>query len=363
MNFKYNIQTRELKKGKVYDVFFYEDTPTGRKQKRLCGFKTKRDAEFAYSAYMANSISKAKLEQNSSRIIYEDAWCVYFSSVSSTLKESTLYDFKHTAAAYSDIYFKERNLATLTKQDIIGYQDWLWAKKRPDGQYYSQKYLTKVYQQFTAFYRWCMVRYEVPDVLTGVPMPNRKTQKKEHQIWTKKEFEKFIDCVKFEKYNVLFTVLFYSGVRVGEAQALKISDYNGKELYVHATYTKKTIDGTPYKITETKNYKARRVPLPKYVCEMLDEWIANNPKNKFLFGEKNPPALNPIRYSLDHAIEEAGVKRIRIHDLRHSYVSMLLSKGVTFPTVAAIIGDTLEQVIKTYAHSIEEDKLKAVKLL
>ena len=207
-----------------------------------------------------------------------------------------------------------------------------------------------------------MQRYEVPDVLYGTTIPKRKVQKKEYSIWTKEDFDKFISCDMFEKYKTLFTLLFYSGIRIGEAQALKVSDYNGKDIFVHATYSKKTLDGTPYKITETKNYKARHVPLPKACIEVLDEWVKDRHKNEFLFG-KTPVALNPIRNALDRYSESAGVPRIRIHDLRHSYVSMLISKGANFAVVAALIGDTLDQVIKTYAHSIEEDKIKVISLL
>ena len=47
---------------------------------------------------------------------------------------------------------------------------------------------------------------------------------------------------------------------------------------------------------------------------------------------------------------------IRIHDLRHSFVSMLLHKGANFMVVADLIGDTVDQVIKTYGHLYESDK-------
>ena len=58
-----------------------------------------------------------------------------------------------------------------------------------------------------------------------------------------------------------------------------------------------------------------------------------------------------------------NLKKIRIHDLRHSYVTLLMSKGANFGVIAALIGDTLEQVVKTYTRHNEDDKTKAVSML
>ncbi len=362
-NFTYNIQPRKLKNRTVYDVFFYEEMPDGSlKHKRLSGFPSKTAARDGYSNYMANTISRIKLEKDKRHVMYEDAQRVYFDHCLRMLKESSVYDFKHIAVKYSDVFFRRKNLAALTKKDIVAYQDWLWSLKRPDGELYSQKYLVKIYHQFTAFYRWCMQRYEIPDVLAGVSLPVRKTQQAEYQIWTKEEFYKFIDCVKYDKYKALFTLLFYSGVRIGEAQALKVSDYNGKDIYVHATYSKKTLDGSAYKITSTKNYKTRHVPLPKACIEVLDEWVKDRPKDEFLFG-KTPPAANPIRNALDRHSAQAGVKRLKIHEFRHTYVSMVHDNGASLVTTAALIGDTPEQVAKTYAHVFKESVEKIISTL
>ena len=54
--------------------------------------------------------------------------------------------------------------------------------------------------------------------------------------------------------------------------------------------------------------------------------------------------------------EKAGIAPIRIHDLRHSIVSMLIHMGANFTVIADLISDTVEQVIKTYGHMYETDK-------
>ena len=362
-NFTYNLQKRETKtKGTVFDVYFYITDADGRQvQKKLSGFKTKAEAIRAYSAFMEQALVHPVVKKEKAKILfYEDARRLYLQAVAPFVKESSLYDFKHTASKYHDVFFKRKNLYALTKQDVLAFQDWLWSRKKADGSTISQKYAMKVYGQFCAFYNWCMSRYEVPAVLS--PAPKKKTQKREYTVWTQDDFKRFIAEVDTPKYRALFTTLFYCGLRVGEAQALKVSDYDGSALSVHSTYTKKTLDGSPYKITETKNYKSRRVPVPAPCRAVLDEFVKNRPGDEFLFGSASPVALNSIRSVFDNRIKRADVPHIRIHDLRHSFVSLLLSKeiGASFPVVAALIGDTLEQVVKTYAHSIEEEKITVI---
>ena len=363
-NFTYNLQKRETKtKGTVYDVYFYiTDVDGKRKQKALRGFKTKADATRAFSAYMEQSLTAPKVDRNAKYLMYEDARNRYLNAVAPTVKESSLYDFKHTGSKYADVFFKRKNLHALTKQDVLDFQDWLYAKKKKDGKPYSPITVLKIYRQFKTFYSWCVQRYDVPDVVSAVPFAVRRVQKRQYTVWTQDDFNRFIAVVDNDKYRALFTTLFYSGMRIGEAQALKVADYDGSALFVHATYVKKTLDGSAYKITETKNYKARRVPLPAPCRAVLDEFVKNRSADEFLFGGGSPTSLTAIRNYFDIRISRAGVPRIRIHDLRHSYVSLLLSKevGASFPVVASLIGDTLEQVVKTYAHEREDDKIAVV---
>jgi len=365
--FKYNIQERETKKnGTLYDIYFYVNTGDGRKQKKLSGFKTKKLAKMAYEKFMEEYLVAPQKYDGKVVVRYELALREYLGYAQNNVKESSLYDFIHTAKLHYDDFFCGRDMKMITKQDIIEWQDQLWAKTYR-GKLYTQKTLSKIYGQFTVFYSWCVEHYGLENALNGVKMPKRKDNKEPRQIWTEAEFEQFIASVGKIKYKALFTTLFYCGCRVGELQALRAEDYDGQQLYIHGTFTRKTMDNSPYRITETKNYKSRFVPLPQKAIDVLNEWLAYKKahyiKNVYIFGEKNPISLNAIQEAYTNGIEKSGVKKIRIHNLRHSYVSLLMSKGANFGVIAALIGDTLEQVVKTYAHHTEEDKLKVVSLL
>ncbi len=365
-NFKYNIQPRETKNGTVYDVFFYVVTPEGRKHKRLSGFKNKTLAKKAYSDFMASFLSVPIKYDGKYDVFYKDAFRAYLGAVRLNIKESTIYDITHIFSAHVDDYFNGLKMSEITKADIICWLDGLWAKTR-NGKPYSQKTLMRIYSFFSSFYNWCAVHYNFENALNNVKPPKRRDVEEPRTIWTEYEFERFMACVDSLKYKAIFTTLFYCGCRIGELQALTPEDYDGKRFYIHSSFSQKTTDGTPYRITETKNYKSRNVPLPEKAVSIINEWLQYKQKyempNKYIFGSDTPPSRHAIQVQKDSAIAKAGIKRIRIHDFRHSYVSLLMAKGVNFGVIAALIGDTLEQVVKTYAHHIEEDKYTAVALL
>ncbi len=363
-NFNYNIQPRETKKGTVYDVFFYVVTPEGRKHKRLCGYKTKTLAKKAYTDFMANYIAVPVKYNSKSQVSFEDAFNSYLGAIQYNVKESTMYEITHIFKLHIWNDFGDKSIDSIRRQDIIQWLDTLWGKTY-NGKPYSQKTLMKVFSFFSSFYTWCVEHYCIENALKGVKTPKRRDNKEPRQIWTEHEFTHFIDSIDDLRYKALFTTLYYSGCRIGELQALRICDYDGKQLYVHSTFSQKTLDGTPYRITETKNYKSRNVPLPQKALNVLNEWLnqKNKASNDFIFGVTNPPSRHAIQVKMESTITKSGVKRIRIHDLRHSYVSLLMAQGVNFGVIAALIGDTLDQVVKTYAHHVEADKYKAVALL
>lgn len=69
------------------------------------------------------------------------------------------------------------------------------------------------------------------------------------------------------------------------------------------------------------------------------------------------------RVSQQKLADKYHVSRQAIHDLRHSFVSMLIHLGANLMVVADLIGDTVEQVTKTYGHLYESDKREIISKL
>lgn len=368
-SYAFSYRERQTKKrGVVYDVIFRIVGEDGyEKQKSLCGYASKTLAKQAYTDFMSTYIAPPKRYDHKVKLTFEFARNNYFGSLKATVKESSLYTIISCFNTHINPYFTGKDMSTIKAEDIYAWQDSLWSKTKKDGQPYSQTQLRKVRGVFSAFIHWCVKRYKIRDVISDVEAPKRRQQKREYTIWTKDQFMQFYSVIDNERYKALFYTLFFSGIRCGELQALTPSDYNGSELTIRATYNRYTLDDTPYKITQTKNYKPHKVPLPAHARAVLDNWIVykkqSEVENNFIFGAEHPISKNPIKHALDKYTKLAGLPPIRIHDFRHSYVSMLLSNGANFAVIAKLIGDTIEQVVKTYSHLIQDDLVKAVENL
>lgn len=369
MSYAFSYRERQTqKRGVVYDVIFRIIDENGyERQKSLCGYASKTLAKQAYTEFMSTYIAPPKKYNHKAKLTFEFARDNYFGALKATVKESSLYSIIGCFKMHITPYFAERDMTAIKADDIYVWQDMLWAKVKPNGQIYSQAQLKKIRNYFVAFVHWCSKRYGIHNFFENIEAPKRREQKREYTIWTKDQFMRFFAVIDNERYKALFYTLFFSGIRCGELQALTPKDYDGKSLTIRTTYTRKTMDDTAYKITQTKNYTAHRVPLPTHAQAVLNEWLEYKKKNdindNFIFGAEHPISQNPIKTALDKYTALANLPAIRIHDFRHSYVSMLLSNGANFAVIAKLIGDTIEQVVKTYSHFIKDDLEKAVNLL
>ena len=210
---------------------------------------------------------------------------------------------------------------------------------------------------FQTFLAWCESRYGIKNHLPEVQRPKRRGQKTKMQIWTKEEFERFISVVDDSMYHAFFTLLFYTGRRKGEIFALTPADINANSIVFDKSLTRKTFNGQPFEITSTKADKVQEIPVCPTVQEELKNYHGESP---FFFGGNAPIADNTLRRAFRAYCTKADVPPIRIHDLRHSFVSMLIHLGANLMVVADLIGDTVEQVTKTYGHLYESDKREII---
>ena len=359
---KYSIQERQTKKhGKVYDVVFRVVTPDGiEKQKRLSGYSTKALAKHAYAEFDTERCEHVKNNPLKRRDPGKEIPTVgelirqYIASLGNQNKESSIYDKRNIYDLFILPKYESVKINALTKEELCRWQDELWTTRNPrTGEYYSYKYLTKIRTYFSAFLTWSESRYGYPNNLTSVQRPKRRAPKTQMQFWTREQFEQFISVVDDPMWHCFFTMLFYTGRRFGEVVALTPEDVHAQTIDFDKSVTRKTLDGSTYKITSTK---AERVQSVEICPVMIDELRQYEPQSPFFFGGNRPLYDKKVVYAFEKYCTAAGLERIRIHDLRHSFVSMLLHYGANFMVVADLIGDTVEQVTRTYGHLYDADK-------
>ncbi len=358
---KYTLQERMTRRGKVYDVVFRIVTLDGiEKQKKLSGFANKTLAKQAYTDFV---ISKCELVKNNpikrknpqkEDLIVGDLIRQYLAALFNQNKDSSIYDKQNIFRLFVLPYYEKTKLKDITKEELYHWQDIIWSMKnsRTDN-FYSYNYLSKVRGHFSSFFSWCSERYSIQNPFIGMKKPKRRVPKKQMDIWTKEEFEHFISFVDNPLYHALFTLLFFTGRRKGEIFALTPADIKPDSIIFNKSLTRKTIGASPYAITSTKADKVQETPICAQVQEELKNYKGDSP---FFFGGEAPLAEMTVSRAFQKYCTLAGTKIIRIHDLRHSFVSMLIHLGANFIVVADLIGDTVEQVTKTYGHLYEADK-------
>lgn len=144
------------------------------------------------------------------------------------------------------------------------------------------------------------------------------------KFWT---VEQFNLAMKFTTpaTKAAFTLLFYSGLRVGELLALTIQDYNPASRTISVSKSLAIIGSSRY-IGPTKNSQSTRiVSIPASVCALLDK--------------------------LNVAAEKAGLEKIRLHDLRHSHASLLINLGINILAISRRLGhDDIKTTLNIYGH-------------
>ena len=209
------------------------------------------------------------------------------------------------------------------------------------------------------------------------------SRKKEMNFYTPDEFKKFIKIAKnqaqFKEKNnnslyewnfyVFFNIAFYTGLRKGEIHALRWTDIDGNYLKVTKSISQKLKKGD----TETppKNKSSiRTIQIPLPLIDILQEHKKRQQINPQY--SEDSRILGDGRCIRDTTLEErnkyyaklAGVKKIRIHDFRHSHASLLVNMGINIQQVAKRLGHTKVEITwNTYSHLYPREEERAIEIL
>lgn len=202
--------------------------------------------------------------------------------------------------------------------------------------------------------------YDLPN--NSKVMTNFKTDKTEFEVWTPEEYAKFEHVIEesYPKFVPFFHTLFWCGLRKGEARALQIDDVDIKEgtMTIRRSMSKYRAS---LKKPKTKSGE-RKIKLDSKTLEILEPLVKNN--EKWLFGSYNPFSLNTITKVFDYGVKEAGVKPIRIHDLRHSHATYLICNGANIVAVSKRLGhSSIDVTLETYTHLLDETENKLIEIL
>ena len=148
-----------------------------------------------------------------------------------------------------------------------------------------------------------------------------------------------------------------TGLRFSEALALTPADFNFKKKTLRINKSYQRLKGEDVISTPKTKNSVRTVIMPQFLCDEMQDCL------KLYYSLKPDDRIFPVtKYYLNHEMERgckaSGVKKIRVHDLRHSHVSLLINMGYTALAIGKRVGHSAEKITYRYAHlfpSVQQD--------
>ena len=338
-------------KGTWYTKFYYTDWNGERKQKKKEGFKTRGEA----LAFERDFLNK---HAGSPDITFGNLVERYMLDCEARLKETTMGTKKHMIETKILPYFKD---LPISKIDSLKVREWQTTLIN-DPNHYEQTYLKVIHNQMSAIMNYAVEYYNLPKNPAKKSMG--KKQAENMKFWTVDEFQTFIKTTEGDMtVNTIFNLFFFSGIREGELLALTLNDFDFDKNTVSITKTYARVNGKDI-IQKPKTQKSNRiVSLPLDIMEKVKEYSTHiydyKPKQRLFSYTKG----NLHRWMTKYC-EKSGVKRIRIHDLRHSHASLLVEKNVPIKAISERLGhEDVQTTLNTYSHLYPQKQEEIANLL
>ena len=296
--------------------------------------------------------------------IYEDVVKNYdIKDMKPRLKENTWLTKKHIIETKILPYFEKKNVNEITTKDVIAWQNELLAFRDEKRRPYSQTYLKTVHNQLSAIFNHAVRHYDLRSNPAAKAGNMGTEERKEMKFWTKEEYKKFADEMMDKPVSYYaFEMLYWCGIREGELLALTAGDFDFEKGTVTISKSYQRLHGEDI-ITTPKTKKSNRtIKMPQFLCEEMQDYIG------MLYGYKKkdrifPISKNYLHREMDRGSRAAGVKRIRIHDLRHSHISLLIDMGFSAVAIADRVGHESIEITYRYAHLFPSKQTEMAKKL
>jgi integrase len=324
--------------GKWFVSVYYKNWKgeTSRKVKR--GFTAKREAAEWEREFLLQSSSNLDMDFQSFVVLYQkdlknrirlNTWQTKISIIENKILP----------------YFANKKMNEIKPTDVISWQNSMIE------QGFSKTYLKSMHNQLSAIFNHAIRFYDLksnPAAKAG--NMGKKESEREMLFWTKDEYLQFADAMMDKPVSYFaFEILYWCGLRLGELLALTKADFNFEKQTIRINKSYQRINGQDI-ITDPKTPKSNRlVQMPDFLSESIKEHLSTIYKLK-----DNVRIFQITKSFLHHEMargcKEVGTKKIRIHDLRHSHVSLLIDMGFSAVAIANRVGHESIDITFRYAH-------------
>lgn len=327
---------KDDKNGTWYVQFYYKDWQGVRRKKYKRGFARKKDAqdwehEFKLKATESCDMTFSSLVE------------LYFKDMSSRLRDTTIASKRNIFDTKLLPFFGNLELVEISPSHV---RKWQSDMMKCD---FSPTYLKAINNQLSTVMNYAVKYYGLGKNPVHIAGSMGKKKADTMDFWTLEEFKKFIAAVDKPAMKLAFEVMFWTGLRVGETLALFPQDITD-DMMINVCKTTARKDGIDHFYDPKTNKSMRKVPIPEFLYDEIFDYLGKlyNPKDDEQIFYFSKSALNQ---NLDTYAALAGVKRIRVHDLRHSHASLLIEMNQPILLISDRLGhESVDTTWSTYAH-------------
>lgn len=365
---EYNITYREKNKG-IQVIVSYKDNEGKWKQKTRQGFDKKATAKRAADSIIEEikeaCVNGSRLDSDLTGITLREFSEMYFETKALHCEENSLLAYKRALDSYSELMdMPMEKVTSINVQKIIN------RLQREGKSYTTIKFYTDILKSiFKAAVSPYKAILENPFTVK-FEMPKVKVNKKIRAL-NKAEMDDLLYKIKkpsnftLKENNYLISLIAGTmGLRIGEILGLCEDDidFNKSVCRVNKQWKRLKNDTFGFGSVKSKNSN-RMVPIPKSTLKEIQSYIDHQKVkdlSKRIFWDEVSTGNAAARL---RRLYIARGYNISVHDLRHTYASLLVANGENFKTVASLIGDTVQMVMNTYSHMTEDMFLMAKKTI
>ena len=331
---------KDEKTGKWFAKFYYTNWQGIKKQKWKRGFATKKEAL---------GFERDFLEKQSANpdMTFQNLYEIYMEDMAARLKQSTLLTKKAVLQTHILPFFGNKPINEIKASDVRRWQ----AKLMSSPNNYSQTYLKKINTELNCIINYAKRFYDLNTNPCGKAGTIGKAKAEEMDYWTYYEYIAFREGVKDKPLSyICFEVLYWTGMREGELLALSPTDidFDNKLISINRTYQR--IGGKDVFTSPKTRKSKRKIPIPDFLCQELSDYIQSRymlDADERLF----PVTKSYLSHEMIRGCKNTGVKKIRIHDIRHSHASLLINQGCDALVLADWLGhEKVSTTLNTYSH-------------
>jgi integrase len=313
-----------------------------RRKKTKRGFRTKTEAKTWERNYIAT-------HEGSLSMTFDSFFDLYIETRTPQLKLNTVLEKRAVAAEALLPYFGQMRMDEIGPVDIARWQTEMSTKVCKTGRPYSPTTLRTFTSQLSAVFNHAVRVYGLPaNPLLAVDRMGSK-RGEEMRFWTRTEYLAFSDEVMVRPdLWIAYELLYWTGIRLGELLALTPEDFDLEAGVLHVTKSYQRLQGEDVITSPKTRRSVRDVAMPAFLVSEVADHLR---LGQVAEGER---VFTVSKWALENGIgtyaKRAGVKRIRVHDLRHSHVSLLIDKGFSALAIADRVGHEAVDITYRYAH-------------